>query len=268
MSGGQATAPAAETSGSGGAGDGTPEPRGRNRRRARLLLAGATAVVVASVAAVSAYLVTRPGSNQNAAPRVSGIPSVLSDSTVNLMELDALPHVTAPGFTFTDQNGKTMSLSAFRGKVVVLEFLDPHCIDICPIVSHEFVDAYHDLGANASKVVFLGINVNQYHAGVADVMAFSKEQQLTTIPDWHYFTGPLPALQTAWKNYNIYVQAPSPSADIVHTSAVYFIGPDGTERYLASPQVDHNKSGTSFLPPDQMVAWGHGIADLALTMAK
>lgn len=265
MSGRQAAAPS-EASGTGNADGGTPEPRGRKGGRGRLLLAGATAVVAA--AAVSVYLVTRPGNSQNVAPRVTGIPAVLSDSTVSMMELNALPHKTAPGFTLTDQNGKTLSLSDFRGKVVVLEFLDPHCTDICPIVSHEFVDAYHDLGANASKVVFLGINVNQYFSSVSDVMKFSKEQQLTTIPDFHYFTGALPALQTAWKNYNIYVQAPNPNADIVHTSVVYFIGPDGTERYLASPQVDHTASGTAYLPPDQMLAWGHGIADLALTMTK
>lgn len=266
MGGRQAAAPTAVTGGAGEAGGASPEPRASARRRGRLLLAGAAAVVVAA-AAVSAYLVTRPAAAQNGA-RVSGIPAVLSDSTVAMMELDALPHKAAPGFTLTDQNGKTMSLSDFRGKAVVLEFLDPHCTDICPIVSHEFVDAYHDLGANASKVVFLGINVNQYHAGVADVMTFSKDQQLTTIPHWHYFTGSLPAMRAAWKNYNIFVQAPSPNADIVHTSAVYFIGPNGTERYLASPQVDHTASGSAFLPVDQMVAWGHGIANLALTMTR
>jgi cytochrome oxidase Cu insertion factor (SCO1/SenC/PrrC family) len=262
----QATA-SAQASGAGGRGGGAPESPGRGRHRWHLLLAGAAAVIVAA-AAVSAYLVARPGASQGAAPRVSGIPASISDATASMMALDALPRTTAPGFTFTDQNGATLSLSDFRGKAVVLEFLDPHCTDICPIVSHEFVDAYHDLGASAGKVVFLGINVNQYHAGVADMMAFSKEQQLTTIPGWHYFTGSVPALRTAWKDYNVYVQAPNPNADIVHTSAVYFIAPDGTERYLASPEADHTASGSSYLPADQITAWGHGIADLALTMTR
>ena len=259
------TQPAAETSGTGHTGDVPQVPPSRGR--GRLLLAAAAAVVVA-VAAASAYLVAKPGASHGGLSRVSGIPEVISDSTVNMMELNALPHKAAPGFTFTDQNGRTTSLSDFRGKVVVLEFLDPHCTDICPIVSREFVDAYHDLGAKAGNVVFLGINVNQYHAGVADVLTFSKEQRLTTIPDWHYLTGTVPALQAAWGDYHIWVQAPNPDADIMHTSAVYFIGPDGTERYLASPQVDHNSSGSSYLPADQIDAWGHGIADLASTLAR
>ena len=48
----------------------------------------------------------------------------------------------------------------YRGKVVVLEFMDPHCTDIYPIVSQEFIDAYHDLGRAAGDVVFAAVNVN------------------------------------------------------------------------------------------------------------
>ena len=200
--------------------------------------------------------------------RVSGIPAGISDSMVGLMNLDALPPRAAPGFAFTDQAGQAMTLAGFRGKVVVLEFLDPHCTDICPIVSREFLDAYRDLGPLAGRVVFAGINVNPYHTRVQDVLAFSTEQRLTTIPDWHYFTGPVPRLRPVWRSYHIYVQAPDPSADVVHTSAVYFIDPQGRERYLASPEVDHDKSGDSYLPADQITAWGRGIAALARSLAR
>jgi cytochrome oxidase Cu insertion factor (SCO1/SenC/PrrC family) len=51
-----------------------------------------------------------------------------------------------------DQNGHRLSLASFRGRAVVLEFMDPHCVDICPIVSQEFVDAYDDLGKAATGV--------------------------------------------------------------------------------------------------------------------
>jgi cytochrome oxidase Cu insertion factor (SCO1/SenC/PrrC family) len=103
---------------------------------------------------------------------------------------------------------------------------------------------------------------------VQDVLAFSREQQLTTIPDWHYLTGPVAALRPVWNSYHIAVQAPSPNADVVHTSAVYFIDPDGVERYLASPEVDHTSSGTSYLPAGQLVTWGRGIAALADTLLR
>ena len=66
-----------------------------------------------------------------------------------------------------------------------------------------------------------------------------------------------------WEAYNIEVEAPTPNADIIHSSARYFIDPDGQERYLASPMVDHTKSGSSYLPANQLDAWGQGIAQVA-----
>ena len=64
------------------------------------------------------------------------------------------------------------------------------------------------------------------------------------------------------------VQAPSPDVDIVHTSAVYFIGPGGTERYLAEPMADHASSGAAYLPAGQIAAWGRGIALVARTLSS
>jgi protein SCO1 len=52
--------------------------------------------------------------------------------------------------------------------------MDPHCTDICPIVSAECTDAYRDLGRQAGQVVFAAVNVNQYHHAVADVAAYSR----------------------------------------------------------------------------------------------
>jgi cytochrome oxidase Cu insertion factor (SCO1/SenC/PrrC family) len=240
--------------------------RGR-RRRAWIMLAAVAMLLLG----FSVYAAAEVVSEQNANPpllRPTGIPGNISDSLVNVMQLTPLAKLQAPGFTLTDQRGRTMSLASLRGKVVVLEFMDPHCTDICPIVSQEFVDAYHELGAVSSKVVFAAINVNQYHASVRDMAAYSTQHQISTIPGWHFFTGPLPALKTAWRDYNIQVEAPNPNADIVHTSAVYFIDARGAERYLATPMVEHTANGTAYLPPAQIAAWAGGIARLAGDLAR
>ncbi len=52
----------------------------------------------------------------------------------------------------------------------------------------------HDLGAAASRAVFIAVNVNPCYPGVASMAAYSTEHQLTTIPSWHFFTGPLATL--------------------------------------------------------------------------
>jgi cytochrome oxidase Cu insertion factor (SCO1/SenC/PrrC family) len=109
--------------------------------------------------------------------------------------------------------------------------------------------------------------VNQYYASVADMATYSREQALNIIPSWHFLTGPAPALKTTWRDYNIAVQAPNPNADIIHTSAVYFIDPQGREAFLASPMVDHTKKGTAYLPAAQIGQWAAGIALIARHLA-
>ncbi len=265
-SGAAAAEPAVPTAGPGARanGPGAPTPRAGNRRLPYLAL-GLIAVLLLVTAVTSAYLILRPRSTSLSRP--SGIPANVPTSLVNLMLLSPLPHQPAPGFTLTDQAGRRMSLSDLRGKIVVLEFMDPHCTDICPIVSQEFVDAYRDLGPLAARVAFIAVNVNQYHATVADMAAYSREHALTTIPGWHFFTGPVPALRSTWRDYHIAVAAPNPNADILHTSAIYFIDPQGREAYLASPMVDHTKKGAAFLPAWQLAAWGKGIALIARDLA-
>jgi protein SCO1 len=246
---------------------GAPEPSAPGRGRQAVVTVGLVGALLIAVVAYVAYAVA-PRHHAAAPLRPSGIPANISTSLANLMTLSPVPGIRAPGFTLTDQNGHTLSLASLRGKVVVLEFMDPHCTDICPIVSQEFVNAYHELGPLASKVVFVAVNVNQYHRTVHDMAAYSSEHQLTSIPDWHFFTGPVPALRNVWSSYNILVQAPNRNADIIHTSALYFIDAHGMERYLAAPMVDHNNKGGSFLPLRQINAWGHGIAVIARDMAS
>ncbi len=223
--------------------------------------------VLVLLAGLFAYVGSHHHGQQSQLIRVSGIPSGISTSQAHLMALAPVPAKPAPAFTRTDHTGKPLALSSFRGRTVVLEFMDSHCVDICPIVSQEFIDAYHDLGPVASsKVVFVAVNVNSYHVGVTDVAAFSREHQLTSIPSWHFFTGAVRDLEGVWNAYGIDVQNPGPSADVVHSSFVFFIGPDGRERYLANPTDEHTSNGTAYLPPGQITSWAQGIAVVARSL--
>lgn len=234
-------------------------------RRGPGLVVAAAVVAVLVLAASAGYAVIRIRQHQEstAGQRASGIPASVSTSLSNLMQLSPVPVRGAPGFTLTDQGGRTVSLAGLRGRVVVLEFMDPHCTDICPIVSQEFIDAYRDLGAKAAQVVFVAVNVNRYHLRVADVAAFSSEQRLTQLPSWHFLTGSYPSLAAVWQDYEITVDAPGPDADVIHSSQMYFIDPQGRERFVADPMVDHTASGSSYLPAGQLASWGQGIALMA-----
>ena len=168
-------------------------PSAPNRRA--WIVAACTVAVILVAGLVTVVAAVRRHDAAVAGQRPAGIPASFSLPTINLMGLSPVPAREAPGFRLTDQNGKTLALSSLRGKVVVLNFMDPHCTDICPLVSQEFVDAQHDLGPAARQVVFAAVNVNQFFNRVSDVAAFSNEHQLSSIPSWHFFTGPLTSLQ-------------------------------------------------------------------------
>ena len=65
------------------------------------------------------------------------------------------PHLPSPGddvpdFTFTNQSGKHISLSQYRGKVLLVTFIYTRCPfpDFCPRVTTNFAEVYKQLGTN------------------------------------------------------------------------------------------------------------------------
>jgi cytochrome oxidase Cu insertion factor (SCO1/SenC/PrrC family) len=155
----------------------------------------------------------------------------------------------APGFTLTDQTGRVVSLAHLRGEVVILEFMDPVCTDICPIVSAEFERANDILGSASTGVAFVGVNVNQYRRSPADLRSYSAKHGLSSLRNWYFLTGSTPQLRSVWARYGITVE-PNPDGDVVHTSVVYFIDPGGRIRFAAFP--DSSKAGIPL--------WGRTIA--------
>jgi cytochrome oxidase Cu insertion factor (SCO1/SenC/PrrC family) len=209
------------------------------RRGGWLLVLGVALVLGSSIGAAAGVLVWRHAKS-------TSLPAACASIGCN-----DLGGPVAPPVALTDQAGHRVSLGDLRGKVVVLSFMDPVCVDICPIVSDEFLRAQHDLGAAGGSVVFVGVNVNQAHESTGSVMGFSREHQLTTLPHWHFLTGTTAELQQVWKDYRIGVFA-QPGGEVVHTSILYFIDPAGHLRIGAYPA---HSSAT-------IDSWGDGIAQV------
>ena len=251
--------------------DPQPEPATPRRGRNTVLIVALWAAVLVAIPVVvvvvghthRATVSPPPVATSSDIPRQSGIPANIPTDTAHYMGLSPVPPKAAPDFTLVDQNGQQLSMAGLRGKAVVLTFMDPHCVDICPIVSQEFLDAYHNLGASATNVVFVAVNVNSFYPSVPAVASFSTAHRLSTIPSWHFVTGSVADMQQVWDAYHITVAAKSASADIVHTSIIYFIDPTGQERFVAAPAVDYTTDGTAYLPTNEITAWGQGIAQIS-----
>jgi cytochrome oxidase Cu insertion factor (SCO1/SenC/PrrC family) len=134
----------------------------------------------------------------------------------------------APDFRLTNQFGQPVSLSAFRGKVVILAFTDSECTTICPLTTASMVAAKDLLGQAGNQVQLLGIDANPDAISKANVMAYSQSHGM--VNQWDFLTGSLAQLKATWKAYHIAVQIEQ--GDIDHTPALYVIDPQGRERKL------------------------------------
>src|SRR5205814_8374033 len=110
----------------------------------------------------------------------------------------------APNFKLTDQFGKPQELSTFRGKVVLLTFVDSHCTTICPLTAELMRQAQASLGPSAGSVQLMAVNVNADFASVASVLRWSQQHGMTR--HWLFLTGTPSQLQRVWGEYGISVK--------------------------------------------------------------
>jgi cytochrome oxidase Cu insertion factor (SCO1/SenC/PrrC family) len=198
-----------------------------SRPRLRRAAALASAAGLLALAACSS-----PASGGHAAGHSgqSGMDASSQQQAESNPQLDTGSTMTgqAPDFKLTNQFGQQISLSAFRGKVVILAFTDSECTTICPLTTASMVAAKDLLGKAGDQVQLLGIDANPDAAKRANVMAYSRAHGM--VNQWDFLTGSSAQLRAVWKAYHIYVQIVR--GDIDHTPALYVIDPQGRERKL------------------------------------
>ncbi len=150
----------------------------------------------------------------------------------NLDPGSSLGGIRAPNFRLTNQFGQQISLSAFRGKVIILAFTDSECTTVCPLTTQAMLAAKQLLGRAGRRVQLLGIDANPRATAVSDVLDYSRSHGM--VNQWDFLTGSLPQLQAVWKAYKIEVQIQQGQVD--HTPALFIIDARGREQkvYLTS----------------------------------
>ncbi|HEY1617726.1 MAG TPA: SCO family protein [Streptosporangiaceae bacterium] len=139
-------------------------------------------------------------------------------------------HSPAPGFTLTDQHGRPVSLASLRSKVVLLTFLDPQGGAADPVVAQEFRQADLLLGAAASRVELVAVNVNPLRTAVGYPQAFDQKQRLAGMRDWLFLTGPPARLRAVWRQYGIVSRTRPGGTLLGHSWAGFVIAPNGRMR--------------------------------------
>lgn len=127
------------------------------------------------------------------------------------------PGIRAPDFTLRDYRGGRVTMSSFRGRVVVLSFVDSKCTTKCPIVTSVMARAIERLGpAQRASVVPLLMSVNPRIDTPTSIHRFLARRRALGLS---YLIGSLQRMRPIWKAYGILSAAATGNAD-VHSSDV------------------------------------------------
>jgi cytochrome oxidase Cu insertion factor (SCO1/SenC/PrrC family) len=139
-------------------------------------------------------------------------------------------NIPAPGFTLTDQHGRTVTLSSLRGKVVLLTFLDPVCVTDCPLIAQEFRQAGQLLGTSQQQVDLVAVDVNPLYNELAYTRQFDQQEGLASLTDWHYLTSSPARLRAVYKAYGQPAQTLPAGAMLGHSDIAFVIDTHGEIR--------------------------------------
>ncbi len=147
----------------------------------------------------------------------------------------------AQGFTLTDHNGQSRSLSAFKGKVVVVFFGYTQCPDVCPTSMTELTEVKRLLGADADKLQGVFVTVDP----VRDTAELLKAYMANFDPSFVAFVPTEEELVKVAKDFKIYykkVEGKTPTSYTMdHSAGSYVYDTQGRLRlyshYGRGPQV-------------------------------
>ncbi len=209
------------------------------RPRTRIVLLSLVTVLV--VAFAIAVLLDRPA---NHAPVSAPAGSPTSTPSASGFDGAALPaHVRAHGFTLTDllapphptkpagssghSHGRSVSLSAYRGQVVVLAFLYSTCGSTCIVIAQQIRGALDELGGHSAVVLI--VSADPSADTPARVGRFLAQVSLTGRV--HYLTGSPARLRAVWRAYGA-IPASAGHEAFDNSASVFLIDPSGLERVL------------------------------------
>lgn len=133
-------------------------------------------------------------------------------------------------FTLTDQHGKTVKDSDFRGKVMLVFFGFTHCPDICPVSVSTLSNVMTALGDKATNVAPIFITVDPKR----DTQAAMKAYLANFDPRMVALTGEAKAIKQAADAYKVYFAADDAAKQkggdymVNHSGIIYMMGKDGS----------------------------------------
>jgi protein SCO1/2 len=140
------------------------------------------------------------------------------------------PPRVAPDFFLAGSDGAELTLSRYRGKVVVLAFGFTSCPDVCPVTLGTLASARRKLGADASDVQIVYVTVDPERDDAERMRAYLASFDPTFVGG----TGGAERLAAVRKEYGIAAEKVKAASgySVAHSSYTYLIDRAGRLRAL------------------------------------
>ncbi len=131
-----------------------------------------------------------------------------------------------PAFSLADEDGRTISNEALRGKAVAVTFLDTQCRAECPIVAPVVASGIELLTPDErEQVVAVAITSDPTGDTPDSVAAFLD--RLRVRGALHYLVGPVDVMEPIWRAFAVTTSYET-GIDDLHSIPVRIFAPDGT----------------------------------------
>ncbi len=140
------------------------------------------------------------------------------------------PAREAPDFSVRGSDGSTLTLSRYRGKVVLLGFGYTHCPNVCPVTLAVLAQAHRKLGPLGEQVQVIYLTVDPERDNAERL----KQYLAAFDPSFVGGTGTAAQMAAVRGSYGVTAQKVGSGSDygVAHSSFVYLITPDGKLRAL------------------------------------
>jgi protein SCO1 len=126
----------------------------------------------------------------------------------------------APGFLLADQNGHAVSLAAYRGRPVIVTFIDPLCRNLCPLAAQVLNQVDRQLPAGQRPPI-VAVSVDIYADTRPNLLLDFQKWRL--VPQWRWAIGAPKRLSAVWDRWQIGV---SVATKHIAGTTVHFITHD------------------------------------------
>ena len=160
-----------------------------------------------------------------------------------------------PGFSFTNQDGKTIDNETYKGKVYIVEFFFTTCPSICPIMNRNMVKIQNEFFGNPNLAI-ASFTIDPVYDTPTVLKEYAASYKITN-PNWNLLTGDKESIyKLANEGFNIYAgENPEVEGGFEHSGYFALIDQEGFIR----SRVDENGNP---------IVYYNGLEDSGIQMLK